>query len=1128
MKQGSPALNGARRSWRDAGWRDTVATSFSRLLVAAAVLSFVGLVVRHLPVVNIAMDVLGWVNIPSEPSLFVACFCLILSGGVRRRFRPVHTVLTVIMGLSVLEALFVALLGSRSPFLSSRFRVHGLYHEWLIVQSHLWMRVGVLLLSALSFALLVAARPAFKAKLSEGSRRAACLTLVLGWLISLGITFALSSTFASHLHHIGHRFGWSLRASVGVRTPPDSPGFEGVHVPLWIFDVASTLSAIALIVAVLVLWRSGRVAGHATSEEELSIRELLLKYGEDDSLGYFATRRDKSVIFSDDRKAAVTFRNEGSVSVASADPIGRQESWTSAIGAWLDHCSEHGLYPAVLSASSLGARQFVQSGLKAFSLGDEAIIDVDAFSLTGPVMRPVRQAVTRVERAGYTTQVRRHEELSDEELAEIEHLAEAWRGNETERGFSMALNRVGDRADGRCVLITAHDSSGAIRGFLSFVPWGNRGVSLDLMRRDKSAENGLNEFMVSHLVEAGPAFGIRRISLNFAVFRNVFANADEVGAGPITVMTDRLLSFASRFWQLETLYRSNDKYRPNWVPRFLCYDPQLTVPRAALAMGVAEGFVPLAAPRFLTGPRPEDHQPPRPEADFVAKVRQLETEARTVTVAEPRWSEQQRVRRAKLSAMKAQGFEGYPVEVARTSTIADVVASAGDLAPGERSGRRVSVTGRIRALRDFGGVTFAVLEENNVRIQAMATRDSTLATVHDHWRRWTDLGDIVSVTGEVVASDKGELSILISAWQMASKCLSPIPDLHAQFRDPDARVRNRSLDLIVNPDSMDMLMRRSRGVRAFRQAFDELGYAEVETPMLQAVHGGASARPFKTHINAYDMDLFMRIAPELYLKRLAVGGMQKVFELNRNFRNEGADATHNPEFTSLEAYDAYGDYNTMRELTRTVLLAVARAVNGEEVALRPREDGTVERIDLSGEWPTVPVHEAVSKALGVTLTSASTREEVAAVCAKHDVHAPSEMSAGELIVELYDEFVEGQTMFPTFYTDFPVETSPLTRTHRSDQKLSERWDLVAFGAEIGTAYSELVDPVEQRRRLTEQSLKAAAGDVEAMSLDESFLSALEYAMPPTGGLGIGVDRTIMMLVGAPIRATLAFPFVKPQ
>ncbi len=256
--------------------------------------------------------------------------------------------------------------------------------------------------------------------------------------------------------------------------------------------------------------------------------------------------------------------------------------------------------------------------------------------------------------------------------------------------------------------------------------------------------------------------------------------------------------------------------------------------------------------------------------------------------------------------------------------------------------------------------------------------------------------------------------------------------------------------------------------------------------------------------------------------------MDRIFELNRNFRNEGADATHNPEFTSVEAYAAHGDYNTMRELTRELIIEVATATHGEPVAVRPGADGTVERIRLDGEWPVISVHEAVSRAAGVNLTSASTVEEARAVADRHGVHYTPAMTSGEVVLELYDELVEGQTTFPTFYTDFPLETSPLTRTHRTDPRLSERWDLVAFGAEIGTAYSELVDPVDQRQRLTEQSYKAAAGDPEAMEIDEGFLTALEYAMPPTGGLGIGVDRLVMMLTGANIRATLAFPFTKPS
>ena len=341
-------------------------------------------------------------------------------------------------------------------------------------------------------------------------------------------------------------------------------------------------------------------------------------------------------------------------------------------------------------------------------------------------------------------------------------------------------------------------------------------------------------------------------------------------------------------------------------------------------------------------------------------------------------------------------------------------------------------------------------------------------------------------------------------------------------------MRQRYLDLIVNKESSRLLRARSRGIAAMRQSFMQRGYMEVETPMLQAVHGGASARPFRTHINAYNADLYLRIAPELYLKHLCVGGMDKIFELNRNFRNEGADATHNPEFTSVEAYAAHGDYNTMREITRELIIEVATAIHGEPVAVRPDGHGGEERIRLDHEWPVIPVHQAVSEATGTVLTSATPVEEVRAVADAHGVHWSEEMTSGEVVLELYDELVEGQTTLPVFYTDFPLETSPLTRTHRTDPRLSERWDLVAFGAEIGTAYSELVDPVDQRNRLTEQSYKAAAGDPEAMEVDENFLTALEYAMPPTGGLGIGVDRMIMMLTGTNIRATLAFPFTRPN
>ncbi|AKU15961.1 lysine--tRNA ligase [Luteipulveratus mongoliensis] len=1092
-----------------------------RILLLAAIWSLVSIPFKHRGLPTVVSDGFELLNIPADPSLFVVALLLTLSGAVRRRFRMAHIVTVIVMVLSVLEQVRWIIEVIRSPGFEGN-PYHGFARRWWEWRNELPLNVLALGAGLVVLVLVVRSYPAFTARLAQGSRRTALAVLAAGLLLSAVATTLLTFVFPRTLSGPVEKVAWSVRAAFGVSTPPDEPGFRGHLGHHWIYGLAGLISAGALVLAILVFWRSGRAAQHQDAEEELAVRRLLLEHGEADSLGYFATRRDKSVVFSPDGRAAVTYRVEGSVSVASADPIGRHGSWAGAIHAWLADCRVHGWYAAVLSSSEEGTKEYVDAGLRAFALGDEAIIDVDRFSLRGRTMRPVRQAVTRITRAGYTTRVRRHSELSPTELAQVGELAQRWRGNETERGFSMALNRLGDPADGRCVVITAHDAAGQIRGFLSFVPWGARGLSLDLMRRDRDAENGLNEYLVAQLVEAAPGIGVRRISLNFAVFRNVFSAADQVGAGPITKATDAFLSFASRFYQLETLYRSNDKYQPQWVPRLLCYDPALTVARAGIAMGVAEGFLPTLGPRFLVGPKVSDVQPPRAEGSFVDRVREQERRLLTPTAPIAALTEQQRVRRDKLERWEATGREGYPVGVRRTHRVAELREAYDGLTPSRRTPTRVSVAGRVRAIRDLGGVSFVVLDDEGARIQAMTTADETPQGVRRAWDQVIDLGDLISVTGTVATSRSGELSVLVQEWDLAAKCLSPMPDLHATLAD-DARTRQRALDLIVTPGSLDLLRQRSRGVRAMREAFETREFTEVETPVLQAVHGGAAARPFRTHINAYDMDLYLRIAPELYLKRLCVGGMQRVFELGRNFRNEGVDATHNPEFTSLEAYAAYGDYNTMRELTREVLLEVATAVNGAPVARRPEGD-----VDLSAVWPVVPVHAAVSEATGTTLTSASPREEVAAVCRAQGVSVAPAATAGMLVVDLYEALVEKQTTFPTFYTDFPLETSPLTRQHREDPALAERWDLVAFGAEIGTAYSELIDPVDQRRRLAEQSMSAAAGDLEAMQLDESFLSALEFAMPPTGGLGLGVDRAIMMLLGANIRATLAFPFVRPQ
>ena len=486
--------------------------------------------------------------------------------------------------------------------------------------------------------------------------------------------------------------------------------------------------------------------------------------------------------------------------------------------------------------------------------------------------------------------------------------------------------------------------------------------------------------------------------------------------------------------------------------------------------------------------------------------------------------EQMRVRREKLDRLRASGIDPYPVTFPRTTTIADVRAKHPDLEPGTETGEKVGVTGRVMLVRNTGKLCFATVRDGTGDIQIMLSLAKVGQEQLDFWKREVDLGDHIGVEGEVITSRRGELSVMADRFAITSKCLRPLPEKHAGLTDPEARVRQRYVDLIVNDEARRMARLRSATVRAARDFWHEEGYLEVETPMLQPIHGGATARPFQTHINAYDMDLYLRIAIELYLKRLVVGGMEKVFEINRNFRNEGADSTHNPEFTMLEAYGTYLDYNDMADLTQRMYQKAVVAALGTSVVVH---DGA--EIDLGlTQWPRITLYGAVSEALGEEVTPHTPIEDVRKHADARDISWDPKWGQGKLVQELFEELVEHTLIQPTFVMDYPVETSPLTRQHREEPLLTEKWDLIGFGTELGTAYSELVDPVEQRRRLTEQSLLAAGGDLEAMQLDEDFLRALEYAMPPTGGVGVGIDRMIMAFTGRGIRDTILFPLVKPE
>jgi lysyl-tRNA synthetase class 2 len=486
--------------------------------------------------------------------------------------------------------------------------------------------------------------------------------------------------------------------------------------------------------------------------------------------------------------------------------------------------------------------------------------------------------------------------------------------------------------------------------------------------------------------------------------------------------------------------------------------------------------------------------------------------------------EQARVRLAKREAIRAAGGDPYPVGFPRTAVIAAVRDRYQDLGPGAATGELVGITGRVMLSRNGGKLCFATLRDGTGDIQIMISLDRVGAEALAAWKRDVDLGDHIGVHGEVITSRRGELSVLADSFAMTAKALRPLPDKHAGLSDPESRVRQRYLDLIVNPEARRMAELRGTVTRSLREELHQRGFLEVETPVLQVLHGGANARPFVTRSNAYDTDLYLRIALELYLKRLVVGGIERVYEIGRIFRNEGADATHNPEFTMLELYEAYSDYDGMATLTRELIQAAARAGLGGTVLRRP--DGSEH--DIGGQWRQATVHGAVSEALGEEVTPDTSAERLRKLAGHADVRLEPGWNRGQVLLEMYEHLVERRTVLPTFYRDFPVEVAPLTRAHREDPRLAEKWDLVAFGTEVGTAYSELVDPVEERARLTAQSLLAAGGDAEAMQLDEDFLRALEYGMPPTGGMGMGLDRLLILLTGATIRETVLFPLVRPE
>ncbi|MEF2560687.1 MAG: lysine--tRNA ligase [Eggerthellaceae bacterium] len=481
------------------------------------------------------------------------------------------------------------------------------------------------------------------------------------------------------------------------------------------------------------------------------------------------------------------------------------------------------------------------------------------------------------------------------------------------------------------------------------------------------------------------------------------------------------------------------------------------------------------------------------------------------------------VRRAKREALMASGKDPYGQAFAYSHHIADLDEHYKDLADGENTEDRVAVAGRIMAKRVQGKIIFFELLDSTGRIQLFcrinALGEDVFAEMKD-----LDMGDWIGVSGLMMRTRRGQLSVAVDSFELLSKSLRPLPEKFHGLSDKELRYRQRYVDLIVNDDVRSAFEKRFKIISAFRRYMEGDGYYEVETPILQTIQGGATAKPFITHFNVLDQECYLRIATELHLKRLLVGGFERVFEIGRIFRNEGMDPTHNPEFTTMEAYRAFSDLEGMKELAEGVIKAANAVVNDSE---QIEYQGMT--IDLSGSWPSVPMTKIVSDALGEEVSLDTPVEHLTELAKKNGIEVKPEWTAGKLIAELYDEIGEPTIVNPTFVCDYPVEVSPLAKRFEDDPRLTHRFELVIAGHEYANAFSELNDPVDQAQRFQAQMEEKASGDDEAMEYDTDYVRALEYGMPPAGGIGIGIDRVVMLLTNqASIRDVLLFPHMRPE
>ncbi|WP_327148938.1 bifunctional lysylphosphatidylglycerol synthetase/lysine--tRNA ligase LysX [Nocardia sp. NBC_01329] len=996
-----------------------------------------------------------------------------------------------------------------------------------VVRVHDRHAVVAALTHTAALVVLILSRSEFGARIRRCAPRPAAVSLAVGLLLAAVAGWGVVQVFPGSLPSAAQRARWVIAeltvdlvpgSSVAIGTPPFPAQF-----------LVGLFGALAFTATALVLNGTRRAEYALADADESALRDLLADSDTAGSIDYLATRRDRELIFTPNGQAAIGYRVEYGVCLALGDPLGAHDSWPQAVETWQRYAHGFGWRVAVIGASDAAVPVYQRAGLTAVTAGAEAVLDTRSFSLAAPELAPVRQSVTRLRRQGVTVRIRRHRDIGTTELARLTLCAEDWRHSETERGYPLPLGRLGDRRDGDCLLVEAVDSGERVLGLLSLVPWGKAGATMELLRHAPGSPPETTDLLIAEFALRAEQHGIHQVSLSFTLFRSVFeatGRTETVSPAPLRraagiARSARTLPLAfARWWQQDRLHRASMRYQPRWVPRYVLCDTPRDLARIAIAAARAEGLAPGPDRRSTafthTGRHrtaPEHPSPVRPGA----KIAIGESEPEHAPTYR---SEQVRVRTGKLDRLAAAHIDPYPLPFPPTHTVA-----AARRTP---RGTTVRVSGRLLRRRDYGGVIFAAVRDWTSDIQLLLDRDRLGRQRLDEFGELVDLGDLVSVSGQLGYSRRGELSLLVADWRMLGKCLHPLPDKWHGLTDPEVRMRRGYLDLMIDRDARELLARRSAVLRALRDTLHDYGFLEVTTPVLQHGPGGAATRSLRTHIDADNTDLHLRVAPELSLKRLCVGGVEKLFELGPGFRNARADTRHLPEFTLLEAYEAHSDHRRMMTLCRQLVQQAALGANDSMIAMRPTGDGSLAAMDISGEWRVRSMYGALSEEIGLEITPQTPLPDLRELCEKADiVHQPG-WDEGRAAYALYQRLVVETTREPTFYSGFPSSVSPLARPDRRDPALAERWDLVAWGIELASGSSELTDPVEQRRRLAAQSRIAADGGQVAVEFDEEFLCALEHAMPPTGGLGLGVDRVIMLLTGRALRETQPFPLIRPR